>query len=382
MNSNDGALTFIQSERARRRIWTVPLWPAADREAWGLSRSGKGPDGYDNPAFQWRPRTAEKNEDAYGRYLAWLDRRGLFVEDETPAQRITPDRVTEYVADMRPALSPVSVAIFIGGLTSAAKTLAPEGGWSWLSRKATRLKLRAKPSREKRQTVQHSRDLYRLGKHLMDTACQASSGRRATGVGAAKRFQAGLVIALLAARPLRIRNFQAITVGGSLKWGGNAYRLTFTADETKTGQPIDEPFPSDLVAYLEEFVKKWRLLLLKQGAKYRGIAAHKRLWVNVRGEPMTEPSLRTLVEFHTKKHFGTSLWPHLFRDCLLTSVAIDNPDQMRTSAVLLGHASNQTGEKHYNQARMLDASRRYGAAISELRESLMAGIRAPRVGSE
>ena len=75
-----------------------------------------------------------------------------------------------------------------------------------------------------------------------------------------------------------------------------------------------------------------------------------------------ESTLREIIKCRTKKEFGTALWPHLFRDCLLTSVAIDQPDLMRTSSVLLGHTSYKTGEKHYNQAHMLHAGRRYAAA--------------------
>ena len=44
---------------------------------------------------------------------------------------------------------------------------------------------------------------------------------------------------------------------------------------------------------------------------------------------------------------------------------------MRLSATLPGHASTRTGEKHYNQARMIDGSRRYGTTISELREAML-----------
>jgi integrase/recombinase XerD len=90
-------------------------------------------------------------------------------------------------------------------------------------------------------------------------------------------------------------------------------------------------------------------------------------------KPMTESTLRDLIKFHTEKQFGSAIWPHLFRDCLMTSVAIDQPDLVRTSAALLGHSSLKTGEKHYNQAHMLDASRRYGQAIAELRDSFLDG---------
>jgi hypothetical protein len=54
-------------------------------------------------------------------------------------------------------------------------------------------------------------------------------------------------------------------------------------------------------------------------------------------------------------------------------VAADQPDMMKISNTLLGHASTTTGEKHYNQARMLDASRRFGTAISALRQAMLAG---------
>jgi hypothetical protein len=55
---------------------------------------------------------------------------------------------------------------------------------------------------------------------------------------------------------------------------------------------------------------------------------------------------------------------------------------MRIGATLLGHASSSTGDKHYNLARMLDASRRYGTAIFKLRDALMAVPTEERDGSD
>lgn len=371
MSPTIAVVTDPLARRTALLIWPVTLWPAEDRRIWVRSRLGKGPEGHDNPAAGWCGRTAKKNEDGYGRYLSWLDHEGLLIEADAVSDRITPERVAAYVLNLKTHLSSVGVAVMVGGLTSATRALAPDTDWSWLSRRATRLKLRAKPSREKRHAIQHTLDLYRFGQSVMDTASHKPRLCRATGVGAAKQYQAGLIIALLAARPLRIRNFQAIIIGRTLRWEGERYWLTFTADETKTGSSIDEPLPDDLIPYLECFLRTWRPLLLRQAARYSGESTHRRLWVDVFGKPMGEGTLRDLIKYHTKKKFGTALWPHLFRDCLLTSVAIDQPDLMRTSATLLGHTSYKTGEKHYNQARMLDAGRRYGAAIHDLRESFL-----------
>jgi integrase/recombinase XerD len=153
---------------------------------------------------------------------------------------------------------------------------------------------------------------------------------------------------------------------------GTRYWLVFTADDTKMRTPIEEPLPDDLIPYLEAFLRTWRPVLLRQTGKSGGVPTHRRLWVDRAGKPMKEATLRSLIKRYTEKEFGTAVWPHLFRDCLLTSVAVDQPDLMRIGATLLGHTSSRTGEKHYNQARMLDASRRYGSAIFELREALLA----------
>jgi hypothetical protein len=187
--------------RQHRLIWPVSIWPADDRDSWILARLGTGLAGRDNPAAGWSERTAEKCEDGFGAYLSWLHRKGLLIEDETVIEKITRDRVIGYTAALKARLSPVSVGMMLGSLTAAAKALAPDADWSWLSRRATRLKLKATPSRDKRHAMQHTLDLYRFGKSMMDTADRGRSSFRA-----AQRYQAGLIIALLAAHPLGIRN--------------------------------------------------------------------------------------------------------------------------------------------------------------------------------
>lgn len=367
MNPTAPAQADPQSQRAARVIWPLTIWPACDRSAWVCARLGTGPAGRDNPSASWSVRTLKKNEDGFGRYLAWLHHAGLLVEEELATERITPDRLAGYTAHLKSCVSSVSVGTTVGGLSSAARALSPDADWSWLSRRSSRLKLKAKPSREKRHAIQHTLDLYRFGKRVMETAEQG----KGKNIPAAQRYQSGLVIALLAARPLRIRNFQAITIGTSLRWDGRGYWLTFNAEDTKTGGAIDEPVPDDLVPYLEAFLRTWRPILVRQANKFRGAIAHRRLWVDRYGAPMREHTLRELIKRYTRKQFGTAVWPHLFRDCLLTSLAVDQPDLMRISATLLGHVGLDTGQKHYNQARMLDASRRYAGAIFKLREALL-----------
>jgi integrase/recombinase XerD len=361
--------------RATRLVWPLAIWPEYDRSIWIEAQLGTGPGSGDNPAVNWSKRTVKNREVGYGQYLSWLHRAGILVESETIAARISPERLAGFTGDLKSRLASVSVGMTVASLAAAARALAPDVDWSWLSRRATRLKLNSKPSRDKRHAMQHTLDLYKFGKQLMDTA-GAANGKNVLTV---QRYQAGLIVALLAARPLRIRNFQAISIGTSLRWEGRRYWLTFSAEDTKTGAAIDEPLPDDLIPYLEAFLQSWRPVLVRRASKVNGDPAHRRLWVDRYGAPMRENTLRSMIERYTKNRFGTAIWPHLFRDCLLTSLAVDQPDLMSISATLLGHAKSDTGNKHYNQARMLDASRRYGKVISEMREALLAP---PRSGDD
>jgi integrase/recombinase XerD len=271
------------------------------------------------------------------------------------------------VAELKGRVSPASVGALVSALASATHAFAPTADWAWLSRLATRLKLKARPSRDKRHAMQHTAVLFAFGKELMDIRDARGRG----DVAAAQRYMAGLMIALLAARPLRVRNFQAITIGTSLAWDGARYWLVFGSKETKTGRPINEPFPDDLVPYLENYLRIWRPILVRQCDKFGGDPTHRRLWVGRAGAPLKESAFRDTIKRYTRKRFGTALWPHLFRDCLLTSLADDQPDLMAIGPALLGHASVETGEKHYNQGRMKDAGRRFAGAIADLRESFM-----------
>jgi hypothetical protein len=319
----------VEAQRQARLIWLLWMWPAQDRRDWVRARLGTGAEGRDNPAASWNGRTVKKCEDGYGRYLSWLHRAGHLVEDDIVTERITPDRVVSFTATLKLSLSPASVGMMIGSLCSAAEALSPNTDWSWLRRRASRLKLRARPSRDKRQAIQHTSDLYRLGKYLMETAVQGKRNR----FRPAQRYQAGLIIALLAALPLRIRNFQAITIGESLRWNGRTYWLTFGAEDTKTGSPIDEPLPDDLIPYLEAVL-----------APHPGPAGQKVRW-RAGPPPSLGRCLRQSDERVDPSHPDRMAHQAGIRDCCLA------PPFPRLPADVAGHGPARFNEHQPDAAR-------------------------------
>lgn len=360
---------------ATRIILPLADWPLTDRKLWQASLAGHGENEDDNPATNWRPRTIKKNASGYGRYLSFLARCGALRPDECGATRITPDRVKAYVAEMKTTISSVSTGMYVGMLLAAAAAFAPNTDWGWLSRRYARLKHRAAPSRDKQPAIRSVTELYDLGINLMETA----KARVGQPIRTAITYEQGLMIALLAVRPLRIRNFQALELGTSLRPSGNGYAIVFGAEEMKTAEAgdLNEPFPSSLLPYLDLFLKTYRPALLRQGDPKQARPATNRLWIDRDGAPMDEPALRLNIKTVTARAFGTAVWPHLFRDCLITSLAIEQLELMRIGSVLLGHASFETAQRHYNQARMREAGRKYAGSLTEMRGELITALQTP-----
>ena len=67
---------------------------------------------------------------------------------------------------------------------------------------------------------------------------------------------------------------------------------------------------------------------------------------------------------------GVRVTPHLFRDCLATTVATVDPEHVQITMSLLGHSSPVIAERFYNHANSLEAGRAHQANIGRLRQDL------------
>lgn len=358
----------IQSTTGPRVILPLDQWPSSDQCFWLQCCDGRGPYGTDNRAVEWGARRCKIIEDAYGRFLGWRKLVGDHACVADPATRITPDAVSAFVKHMgENGLSSVSIGMQIGALSSIAQAFAPDADWSWLKRKYFRQKHRATPSRDKETRIVPSVALYALGIELMETA--ADGKRRDQPFFAASQYRDGLIIALMTARPHRIRNFQDIELNRTLVHRSGSYWLVFGEEETKTGRPIDVEIPRPLKPYLERYLYLHRKALLEK--RPTGSMPTSALWVSRSGEKMQEPSMRENIKQRTKAAFGHAVNPHLFRDCAATSFATDDPEHVRCIAALLGHTRMSTSEKHYNQADMLTAARQFSSTILKIRNDLL-----------
>jgi len=346
-----------------RLTWRVDEWPAIDVTLWHAAREISGPFRpfrERSRAAQWTPSHRRKIEEAYGQFLAWLYKKGQLDPGIRPALRIAPDRVEQYVAELRLRVAPVTVAINICYLSAMIRAIEPTVNWDWLQKAGQHLKAAARPIRDKRQAVVPAKDLYDLGVNLMRSAgaCETRS--------AATQFRDGLIIAFLITLPLRLSNFSSIQLGKHLVHDNGQYWLMFSGEETKNERPIEGRVPDELAVWLEYYLRHYRHGLA-QRYKDASRPATRALWVNWDGSEMSRGAIRKRIVHHTKIAFGHAVWPHLFRDCVATSFATEAPEHVQLIADIFGHATSATADRYYNQASSLSASRTYQRVIRAIR---------------
>jgi integrase/recombinase XerD len=262
-----------------------------------------------------------------------------------------------YVRSMQDALSPATVANRVIALERALCALVPGSDRSHLRSLINNLPRQGVHSR-KRARLQEPADLVELGLRLIR---DAERGVHKNARKNACVYRDGLQIAFLAMRPLRRKNFAEMTLERHLVREGEGWRVHFASAETKTGEPIDVPFPTELVPYLERYLDHYRPLLMS--GRYRG----ERVWISYFFNPEAPHTIGTTVAERTERAFGRPVNPHLFRDCAATSIAVHDPDHVRIAAAVLGHRSFATTQRHYNLATALKAARNYQAELQRLR---------------
>lgn len=315
----------------------------------------------------WRKSTQIKVRRSYACLLKWLDTTGQLRQDETPAERLNPARLDAFCSYLKAdRLAPTTIGLRLTALLEAFLVMAPDHDPGYLRKLIKAYPKKGDPLK-KRQRLQEAEALLQFGHDLMRETDQRFMKKlrgRVDETATPSRWDAivyrdGLMIALLASRAMRLRNLTSIETGIHLdkfQW-----TLTFPASETKNHRPWVNIWPEAIRAHLLRYLEAYRPVLLG------GQAENNHLWLSQRPGPLTENGIYYAITTRTKAAFGVSLNPHLFRDAIATSIAAHAPESVFTTRHILGHASHQTGQAYYNQARSTEASESLNAALKHRR---------------
>ncbi len=341
-----------------RRALPFADWPCLDQKAWEMAiAEGDILDGQ-GPAAHWATRTKQTNIQHYGRWLGWLLWSGQLVADALPVDRVTPAAVRAYHRHLAGLVAPMTVLSLLVGLKVTIAAMAPDRSWRWLQDLCNRVQRRAKPQTDKRSRIRPTGEIYVAALRELEAL---PSGN--LNLHQAVRYRDAMILALLAARPLRVRNATEIELGRHLIRIDDRWLLTFPGEEMKNRQPLEFFLPNDLCPWLEHYIAAVRPV-------FPGAAQSNRLWLNQYGPVTSSRFIYLRVVKLTKRLFGTAINPHLLRDCAASSLALVSADMARAAAPLLGHRHFSTTERYYIQANELEASRRLNEIIAEITRTL------------
>jgi integrase/recombinase XerD len=341
-------------------------WPEGDRRRWirflELRSGVKGR--FVLPI--WKDCTLRGVQASYGRWLAWLQRTEMAELALDPGDRLRPPVVARYFDELQPRLTNVSIATALIHIESVTRILSPGYNGKWLRPIICRLRRDQPSTRGKLERMVSTQELLQLGLNLMETA------RPLTRAGEHRRmleFRDGLALALLAVRPLRLANFVALRIGKSLQLRGNTLWIVFEDDETKNRRRLEFPFPSHLRKHYEHYMLVVRpYLALRDGQPSHQAGGN--LWLASSGMPLSKNAMYAIVKKRTLAKFGKSINPHLFRDCIATSIANDRADLIWAIPHLLGHWNSFTSESVYTHAQGSPEQTTFRDHVEGLRKAL------------
>ncbi len=323
------------SEKARIRSLPIEFWPEADRRAWmsacqpsqRLKRGGAG--------SHLKPITLSDLERRYGYFLDFINRRGLLDPNKAAGGHVTPENVDTYLEELTARVGSVTVQGSICKLRRACELVDPTCDMSWLADIEKDLALVMRP-RSKADRWVLTEVLVEAGLTLI---AEAENSRRMSKLGQARQVRNGLMVAMLAMHPIRLKNFAALEIG-------------LSAADTKEDRPDERRVDDLLQPALDRYLKKNRPELA--GAVQSSVTA---LWLSSNdGSPMTYDGVARAVTETTRSTVGVAVSPHLFRTATASSAATHGGANPHLASALLHHTDARVTEAHYNRASSLSAA--------------------------
>ena len=335
-------------------VLKIADWPEADRAMWNqLFARGRFFDRA-GPLHRLADGSRALHTQGYGQWLSFLARRHADDLALAPTLRITPDRARAYLAECEARLAPTSIVNLIGSIDLVAHAAAPERDWSWLRQAFNHLNHNAKtlsvPPPEPISAGQIF--LWSLGR-LAEVTVEKPTKRRAI------HFRQALKIGFLIARPVRRRALLAMRVDRHVVAEADGYRLNFGAEDMKDKRARSFLLPKDLVPHMKAYLETYRPLLAG-GKETDGF------WLSQYGNPLTGDGLSRELPKVTLRHLGVALRPHAFRHIAATSIAETDPEHVNIIKDILGHASLDMAERHYNRATQISSADRWQSLIDDI----------------
>jgi len=332
--------------KAKVRSLPIEFWPESDRKAWisasrpsqRLNRGGAG--------SHMKAITLDDLARRYGYFLDYMNRRGLLDPTKAAGTHVAPENVDAYLRELVARVGSVTVQGSICKLRRACELIDPARDLSWLADVEKDLAMVMRP-RSKANRWVLTEVLIEAGLTLI---AEAEGSRTMSNLGQARQVRNGLMVAMLAMHPIRLKNFADLEIGRNFVEIKGSWWIVLSASETKEGRPDERRIDDLLQPALDRYLKKYRPFLV--GADQSATA----LWLSSNdGASMSYPGVERVLTEATRATIGVAVSPHLFRTAIASSAAIHGGANRYLASALLHHTDAHVTEAHYNRASSISA---------------------------
>ena len=292
--------------------------------------------------------------------------------------QVRPEAIAPFIAELQTRVSSVTVSRTIYKVRRTAELITRHLDFAWLAEIGKDLALLERPKDDFARIVAPER-LVEAGLALIREAERDTKG---TWLERALLVRNGLMVALLALCPIRLRNFASLEIGRSFLRQEVGWWIVL--DDTKSGRPDHRPVPTFLTSFIESYLDVYRPVLLGHSAggsnpcleaesAYAPCAtglpteASPALWLSRRGSSLTYHAVERLVTETTRMTLGVAVNPHRFRTIDATSVALHAPHLPYLASALLQHFDPRVTQEHYTRASSLSVAEDFTGLIACLR---------------
>jgi hypothetical protein len=307
----------------------------------------------------------------YGYFLSALMQAGHLDPDAPAGAQVTLEAVARFIALVEPHWSSVTRSQSVFKLRRMTEILAPERDLVWL--RAVEADLRAEAHPQRRRENVTTNELLQAGEALFQDAENASH------ISLRKRAclaRNGLMVALLAVRPTRHKNFGELNLGTSFRHLDSSWWIILEAEDTKGGRVDERQVPEYLNPLVERYLATYRPILLARRAATSDCEETEAtlsrpdcsldisgpLWIAATGAPLTYSAVGAAITDTVEAKIGVRLSPHAFRRAVRTTVTYSGGEHRGLTQGVLQHNSARVGDEHYDS----DSTRRAGIELTEI----------------
>lgn len=341
-------------------VLKLEAWPAAHQAFWAAGTAQKtGRLAKVKHADTLRPTSIRNAARGYGVFLATLAAAGIDIKASSPSSLVTQENVARLVDALITRgnkLNSIKVRIF--NLRVALRIMQSDHPLDWLTRPGGVSINELYPQEFAPKSMPDPRALTRLGLGLV---CDAMSRSMLTDP-TKRACRNGVILALLAAFPIRIGSLAAMRLGVHVVDLGDVITLKFAASEVKNNRALECAVPDHLMETVRFYIDTVR-------ASMRDAEDGGWFWLNCDGTQFRLRGIEGMFRRNTEKALGVAMGIHSVRHGMATALAEMAPRRPGLTAAVLG-VSEAVVSEHYRRAHQRQAARISNEVLEQERDKL------------